>query len=74
MCSPLKTVLGEIGDRYHAYCTTYNTHSMATHHGGTGHSLDRGIDLHAEDPEHTDIDNESTPRSDATVSLGGPEA
>ena len=42
--------------------------------GGTGHSLDRGINLNAEDSEPTDIDNESTYGSDAKIALGGPEA
>ena len=49
-------------------------HAMATHHGGAGHPLDTGMDIHAEDPKHADIDNESTHSSDATVALGGPEA
>ena len=49
-------------------------HAMATHHGGVGHPLDRGLDILAEDLEHTDINNESTHSSDATVGLGGPEA
>ena len=47
---------------------------MATCHRGTGHPLDRGIDLKAEDPESTDIDTESTHGLDVTVDLGGPEA
>ena len=72
--SPLKTVLGKIGDQYQAYCTTYKTHAMATHHGGGGHPPNRGLDILTEDPEHADIDNESTCSSDATVALGGPEA
>ena len=67
-------MLGKIRDKYQAYCTTYKTHTMATHHRGTGHPLDRGIDLSTEDPEPTDINNESTHGSDATVALGGPEA
>ena len=46
-------------------------HTMAIHHRGTGCPLDRGIDLHAEDPELADIDNESTHSSDA---LGEQEA
>ena len=49
-------------------------HSLASHHRGVGCLLDRGIDLHAEDPEPTDIDNESIHSSDATVTLGEPEA
>ena len=47
---------------------------MATQHGGTGCPLDRGINLNAEDPEPTDIDNESTHDLDSTVALGGLEA
>ena len=49
-------------------------HAMATHHGGAGHLLDKGMDILTEDPEHADIDNESTHSSDATVALGGSEA
>ena len=74
MYSPLKTMLGKIKDRYQAYCTTYKMHTMATCHGGAGQPLDRGINFPTEDPEPTDIDNESTPSSDATIALGGPEA
>ena len=58
--SPLKTVLGKIGDRYQVYCTTYKTHTIATNHGGAGCLLNRGMDIHTEDPECADIDNEST--------------
>ena len=68
-----KTVLGKIRDRYPAYCTTYQMHTMAAHHGGTGHPLDRGMNILTEDPEHTDINNESTHSSGATIALG-PEA
>ena len=49
-------------------------YAMATCHGGAGCFLDGGIDLHAEDPEPTDIDNESTHSSKTTVALGRPEA
>ena len=45
-CSPLKTVFGKIGDTYQAYCHTYKTHAMATHHGGSGQPLDRDINVH----------------------------
>ena len=41
LLSPLKTVLGRIGDTYQAYCNTYKTHAMATYHGGSGQPLDR---------------------------------
>ena len=74
ICSPLKTVLGKIGDKYQAYCTTYKIHAMATHHGGAGCPLDRSINNHAEDLEPTDIDNDNTHSSNATVALGEPEA
>ena len=47
---------------------------MATHHRDAGCPLDRGIDLHAEDPEPSDIDNRSIHSSDATIALGGPES
>ena len=74
MHSQFQTMLRKIGDKYQAYCTMYITHAMATHHGGAGCPLDRGINLNAEDPEPTDIDNENTHSLDATVALGGPEA
>ena len=45
-------------------------HAIATYHGVTGCPLDKGMDIHAEDPEHTDIDNESTHSSNTTVALG----
>ena len=47
---------------------------MATYHRGTGYPLDRGLDILMEDPEHTDLDNDSTHSSDTTIALGGPEA
>ena len=74
MHSPLKTVLAKIEDWYQAYSTMYKTHAMATCHGGAGHPLDRGLEIFAEDTEHADIDNDSTPSSDTTVALGHPEA
>ena len=53
-------------------------HTMATHHGGTGHPIDRDIDLHIEDSEdinaEPDNDNESTSGSDNTVAFGESEA
>ena len=66
-------MLRKIIDRYKAYCTSYKTHAIVTHHGDAGCLLDRGINLHVEDTEPADIDNESTHRSDTTVALGGPE-
>ena len=38
--SPLKAVPGRIGDTYQAYCNTYKTHTMDTHHGGSRQPLD----------------------------------
>ena len=75
-CSPFKTVPWKIGDKYQAYCTMYKAHNMATCHGGTGHPLDRDINLHVEDSGTTGLDNHigSTSGSDATVALGEPEA
>ena len=64
--SPLKTVLGKIGDWYQAYCTTYKTHAMATHHGGAGHPLARCLDILTEDLEQANTYNESTQRSNPT--------
>ena len=47
---------------------------MATHHGGAGCPLNGCLDTLIEDPEHADINNESTYSLDATVALGEPEA
>ena len=74
LCSPLKSVLGKIGDRYQAYCTTYKMHTKATCHRGAGCPLDRGMDILIEYPEPADIDNEITHSLDVTVAQGGPEA
>ena len=72
-CSPLKTVFNKLGDTYQAYCNTYKTHTMATHHGSAGQPLDRDTTLHGQDTDipndyhHEDMDNfenaeqESTP-------------
>ena len=50
-------MLRKMRDKYQAYCTTYETHAMASHHRGAGQPIDRGINLSAEDPEATDIEN-----------------
>ena len=73
--SPLKTILGKIGNRYQTYCTVYKTHAMATCHRGAGHPSARD-DLYVEDPEVTGMvnDNDSISGSDASVVLGGLEA
>ena len=60
---PLKTVFNKLWDTYQAYCNTYKTHSMATHHGGTGQPLDKGTAQHRQDADipdiyhHEDMDN-----------------
>ena len=72
-CSQLKIELRKLGDWCQAYCTTYKTHAMATHHGGRGCPLNRGLDVLTEDTQHADIDD-STHSSDATVALGDPKA
>ena len=64
VCSPLKTMLGKIGNKYQSYCATYKTHAMTTCHGGTGHTdKNRELDSHIEDTGGIDIgpsdDNES---------------
>ena len=69
-------MLEKIGDTYHTYCTVYKMHAMATCHGGTGHPIDRDINLYIEDAETTGISNENESISgwDTTSALGGPEA
>ena len=51
--SPLTTVLNRLGDTDQAYCNTYKTHTMATHHGDSGQLLDRDAMLNGKD---TDVD------------------
>ena len=48
--SPFKKVLNKLRDSYQTYVNTYKTHTMATHHGGTG------IPLVAANPPHTEND------------------
>ena len=61
--SPLKTVLNKLGDSSQTYINTYKTHTMATHHGGTGEPLDRDPMPHKQgsdilsDHHHEDMDN-----------------
>ena len=55
---PLKTVFGKLGDPYQAYCNTYKTHTMATHHGGLGQPLDREVDVTRDAHNATDTDIE----------------
>ena len=56
--SPLKTVLGRIGDIYQVYCNTYKTHTMATHHGGSGQPLNRDTDMTREEQPIVDTNVE----------------
>ena len=48
---PLKKVFHKLGDSYQTYFNTYRTHTMATHHRGTGQSLERNPN-----PQEQDID------------------
>ena len=57
-CSSLKTVFGKIGDTYQAYCNTYKTHTMATHHGCSGNPLDRDNDMTRDNQTAIDTDAE----------------
>ena len=45
-------MLNRLGDTYQAYCNTYKTHAMATHHGGSGQLLDKNATLNG---KHTDV-------------------
>ena len=58
--SSVKTVFGKLGDTYQAYCNTYKTHAMTTHHGDLQQPLDRNIDITREAHEITDTDIENT--------------
>ena len=58
--TPLKTVFGKIEDTYQAYCNTYKTHAVATHHGGSGNPLDRDIDMTRETQTTVDTDVEDS--------------
>ena len=78
MCSPFKTMLGKLRNRYQAYCTTYKRHTIAICNRDTRHPIDSDIDLHIEEAEGINtglvIDNESNSSLDTTVAFGGPEA
>ena len=58
--SPLITVFGKFGDTYQAYCNTYKTHAMATHHGGSGQPLGGDIDVTRDAHKTADTDIENT--------------
>ena len=53
-------VFGKIGDTYQAFCNTYKTHAMATGHEGSGHPLDRDIDVTRETQKTTFTNIEDT--------------
>ena len=44
MCSPLKKVLNKIEDSYQSYANAYETHAMATCHGGRGKPSEKDSD------------------------------
>ena len=48
---PLKTMLNRQGDTYQAYCNTYKTHTMATHHRGSGQPMDRDATPNGKDTD-----------------------
>ena len=58
LCSPLKTLLGKLGDSYLVYCNTYKTHSMATHHIGSGQPSDKVTDTPRKDKPVVDTNVE----------------
>ena len=49
--SPLKKVFHKLEESYQTYLNTYETPTMATHHGGTGQPLERDPN-----PQEQDID------------------
>ena len=53
-----KSVLGRLGDTYQAYCNTYKTQAMATHHGCSGLPLDRVTDMPREEQPIMDTEVE----------------
>ena len=61
--SPFKTVLNKLGDSFQTYVNTYKIHAMATHHRGTGQTLERDPTPHNQDTDvpseyhHEDMDN-----------------
>ena len=53
-------VFGKIGNTYQAYCNTYKTRTMATHHRGSGSPLDRDLDMTRETQNTTNTDIDDT--------------
>ena len=63
--SPLKTILGKLGESYQAYCNTFKIHTMATCHRGSGQPLDKVTNTpRKEQPVvDTDIELQQDPHS-----------
>ena len=62
MCSPLKKILTKIVNSYQTYINTYKTHTMATHHEGTGQPSEKDPNLPEQDVNvpneyQEDVDN-----------------
>ena len=49
MHSPLKKVLSKLGDSYQTYLNMYKTHTLATHHRGTGQPSEMDPNSQAQD-------------------------
>ena len=77
-CTPLKTVHNRLGDTYQAYCNTYKTHTIATHHEGSGQSLDRDATPNGKDTDvniphdyhHEDTDDLENIQQENHTNLG----
>ena len=67
--SPLKTLFGQIGDTYQAYCHTYKTHAMATCHAGSGQTLDRDINAYYKNKDSKQKELKQKPKIDYPQSL-----
>ena len=75
--SPHKKVLNKLEDSYKTYVNTYKTHTMATHHRGTGQSLERDpkpqeqdIDI-PNDYQHEEMDDFETLQNENQTQLSG---
>ena len=60
MCSPVNKVLNKIEDSYQTYINTYKTHTMATHHRGTGQPSEKDPN-----PQQHDVDVQNEYQEDA---------
>ena len=50
-------MLNWLGDTFQAYCNTYETHAMATHHGDTGQPLDWDATPNGKDTDANTLHN-----------------